>query len=287
MGIYKSVTGKQKSLELYDFQMDRLGITYSDIYIMTSFGQTHIIETGNDRGKDLVIFHGGNSTTAYNLLLCDFLLKDFHIYAVDIIGHPGKSAEKCLSHKNYDYGIWAAEVIDGLGLEKVCCFGGSFGGGVLAKLLCVAPEKIEKAVLAVPAGINNALPISTVGMIIPLVMYRITKKEKYIKRTAMHMALFEEVLDEDTLAVLKDSFDNVKTKIGMPSNVNPKLLKNYKSPTLVIAAERDCLFPAGRVLPKAQKIFCNCETLMMEGSGHMHVMPVSVKNKIIEFLNTK
>jgi len=33
--------------------------------------------------------------------------------------------------------------------------GGSFGGGILAKLMCVDPEKIEKSVLIVPAVIAN------------------------------------------------------------------------------------------------------------------------------------
>ena len=58
--------------------------------------------------------HGGNATTAYNLLACDFIMKDFHIYAVDMVGHPGKSAETSLPAKGYDYGQWVSEVIGGL-----------------------------------------------------------------------------------------------------------------------------------------------------------------------------
>ena len=63
-------------------------------------------------GEPLLVFHGGNATTAYNLLACDFLFQDFHIYAVDTIGHPGKSAMTCLSPFGYDYGRWAGEVIE-------------------------------------------------------------------------------------------------------------------------------------------------------------------------------
>lgn len=53
--------------------------------------------------QPLLIFHGGNATTAYNLKYCDFLLPHFHIYAVDTIGHPGKSDEVSLSPFNRDY----------------------------------------------------------------------------------------------------------------------------------------------------------------------------------------
>ena len=78
-----------------------------------------MVETGNKAGKPLLVFHGGNATTAYNLLMCQFLLNDFHIYAVDTIGHPGKSDEVCLSHKGYEYGKWASEVIDKIGYDSI------------------------------------------------------------------------------------------------------------------------------------------------------------------------
>lgn len=284
MSIYKTQNGREKSLELYDRMLLKLGKSFSDIYVKTSFGKTHIVEIGNSNATPLLVFHGGNSTSAYNLLMCQFLLEDFHIYAVDIIGHPGKSDEVCLSPIGYNYGKWASEVIDKLGYDKVPCFGGSFGGGVLAKLICVAPEKVEKAVLVVPAGINNALPVSSIKMMIPLLQYRITKKEKYLIRTALYMALDKTILDEDTLDIVKDSFDNVKTKVGMPTNIQEKKLSGYNAPTLVIASEKDCLFPAKKVLSRAKRIFINCRTYELKGSGHMHVLPQNIKNAIVDFL---
>lgn len=94
--IYKSEKGKSDVLSLYDRQLEKLQTQYKDILLDTSFGHTHVIETGNFNGVPLLVFHGGNATTAYNLLACNFLLNDFHIYAVDTIGHPGK-AQRFLS----------------------------------------------------------------------------------------------------------------------------------------------------------------------------------------------
>lgn len=284
MSIYKSKVGKEKSLALYDKQLLKLNMPFSDIYVKTSFGKTHLVETGNKTGKPLLVFHGGNATTAYNLLMCDFLLDDFHIYAVDTIGHPGKSDEICLSHKGYDYGKWASEVIDKIGYDRIACLGGSFGGGILAKLMCVAPHKIDKAVLIVPAGISNAVPVSSMAMLIPLMQYRITKQEKYLVKTALYMALKEEILDEDTINILKDSFDNVKIKVAMPTNIEAKRMSNYESPTLVIAGEKDCLFPARKVLHRARRIISDCQTIELKESGHMHILPEEIKKQIIEFL---
>lgn len=282
--IYKTKSSREQTIKLYDKQLTKLGWKYNDIFIETSFGKTHVVETGNFEGIPLLLFHGGNSTSAYNLLLCKFLLKDFHVFAVDIIGHPGKSDEYSVSSKGYEYGKWASEVIDCLGYEKMRCFGGSFGAGVLAKTMCVAPKKIDKSVLIVPSGINNALPISSFKMAYPLIKYLLTKKEKYIIETALFMAISEDVLDEDTMDILKNSFEHIKTKTLMPTNISEKLIKNYNSPTLVMASEFDCLFPASRVLTRAKKIFNDCITYELKSRGHMHILTDEEQEMIIKFL---
>lgn len=282
--IYKFVDSKAETLKLYDNQLLKLGCTYKDIFIMTSFGKTHLIETGDITKPPLLVFHGGNSTTAYNLLMCRFLLDNFHIYAVDIVGHPGKSAEVCLPHHGYSYGVWASEVIDGLGFNNIRCLGCSFGGGILAKLMCVTPEKVIKSVLLVPSGINNAFPINSAKMMIPLMKYVRTKDDKYIIETALFMAITENALDSNAFDTIKNSFDHVKTKVGMPSNVSKKLMRNCNAPTLVIAGEMDCLFPSKKVLKRAKKIITNCTTYELKGKGHMFCLDDKEKNIIIDFL---
>lgn len=103
-------------------------------------------------------------------------------------------------------------------------------------------------------------------------------------KTALYMALQEEVLDEDTIEILKDSFDHVKIKAAMPTNIEKKRLSNYCSPTLIIASEKDCLFPARKVLYRARKIISDCQTVELNASGHMHILPQTEKERIVEFL---
>ena len=252
MTIYKSAAGKKKILKLYDEQLGRLKTAYSDKWISTSFGETHLIETGNLAGIPLLVFHGGNATTAYNLLACDFLMKDFHICAVDTIGHPGKSAEVSLSAGNYDYGKWAGEVIDALGYESICCFGGSFGAGILAKTMCAAPEKVKRAVLYVPAGIRNAPAINSMSMMFPMIMYWITHKDNWLKKCMLPMAVTEENITDDIYETAKLSISYAKVKAGMPGNVAEKDMKECKAPALVMAGEKDCLFPAKKSVAQSR-----------------------------------
>lgn len=138
--------------------------------------------------------------------------------------------------------------------------------------------------LVVPSGINNAFPISSIKMMIPLLKYLHTKDDTYIKQTALFMSITEDVLDTDTLDTVKNSFDHVKTKVGMPSNVSAKLMKKCNAPTLVMAGEKDYLFPAKKVLKRAKAIIPNVVTYELKNRGHMHLLTEQEKTMIIEFL---
>lgn len=282
--IYKSKEGKQSILDLYDRQLRELQIEYNDIYINTSYGKTHLIECGNTAGKPLLVFHGGNATTAYNLKYCDFLLPYFHIYAVDTIGHPGKSAEVCLSPYHQEYGKWASEVITQLGYESIACFGGSFGAGILVKTMCVAPTKVEKSVLLVPSAIKNAPSIKSMNMMFPMIMYWITHKEDWFVKCILPMAITRENISQDILETARRSIDYAQVKSIMPQNEPLKQLQKYHNPVLVMASERDCLFPAKNVIPQAKKAWSHATTYLLKDRGHINNLTSEEKQMIIDFL---
>ncbi|MCR4788677.1 MAG: alpha/beta hydrolase [Lachnospiraceae bacterium] len=282
--IYKSEEGKKEILDLYDRQLSRLEVPWKDVYAETSFGKTHIIETGNMFGEPLLFFHGGNSTSAYTLLTLDFIMADFHVYAVDTIGHPGKSAETSLSPKNYDYGKWAGEVIEKLGYGSMCLFGGSFGAGIIAKTMCVVPDRIKRAVIYVPSGIKNAPARNSSKMMFPMIMYWITGKDKWLKRVFMPLAITEESITDDIYETAKLSILHSRVKTGMPSDVDEELMKKCHAPTLVMAAEKDCLFPGKGVIERAERIIPNCKTYLLKGRGHMNSLTEEEKKMITDFL---
>ena len=282
--IYRNEQSKKAVWQLYDRQMDDLKIPYADLFVDTSFGKTHIIECGNLRGKPLLVFHGGNATTAYNLKYCRFLLDDFHVYAVDTIGHPGKSAEVSLSPRNQDYGKWAVNVIKGLGFNKMACFGGSFGAGILVKAMCVAPEVIKCSVLIVPSGIQNAPTYKNISMAFPMLMYWLTHKEKWFIKCIIPMAITASNITEDILETARCSIDNAKIKAVMPKNESRKNLCKYQKPVLVMAAEKDCLFPAKAVLLKAKRVWKQSERHLLKDRGHINELTNEEKKMIIDFL---
>lgn len=282
--IYRSEKSKNAVLELYDRQMESLKVPYKDLYLETSFGKTHLIECGSLTGKPLLVFHGGNATTAYNLKSCRFLLKDFHIFAVDTIGHPGKSAEVSLSPRNLDYGKWAVDVIRGLGFQKIACFGGSFGAGIIVKAMCAAPEAVACSVLLVPSAIQNAPTYKSLNMAFPMLMYWLTHKEKWFVRCILPMSVTESNITEDILQTARCSIDHAKIKSVMPRNESCKRLCRYQNPVLVMAAEKDCLFPAENVFPKVRKVWKQSICYLLRDRGHINELTDEEKKRIVDFL---
>jgi len=286
--VYKSELGEKILIELYDKQLKSLNVAYEDMYVQTRLGQSHLLKLGNPNGKPLLIFHGGNNTTPFSLLFTGFkmLFAHFCVYAVDTIGHPGKSAQTVLSAKSMEYGEWASDVIEGLGFQKMICIGGSFGGGILVKLMCVAPEKIEKAVLLVPSGIAN---VSTFNLImkmgIPMIFYVLTKRDYWLKKAVLPMAINEKNIDADTYEMVKASFEYVNVKAEMPSNVKKEQLEKCNAPTFIIGAEKDCMFPGKKVIERAEKILPNVKSHLLQNQGHMFRLSVDEMNMIKTFID--
>jgi pimeloyl-ACP methyl ester carboxylesterase len=184
-----------------------------------------------------------------------------------------------------EYGEWASDVMDGLGFTQMICMGGSFGGGVLMKLMCVAPQKISKAVLLVPSGICNVSKVKILfSMGIPMILYIITQKEKWLKKAILPMAIDENEIDESTMEMVRCAFNNVRVKAGMPSNVSVSDMKSYYAPTLLITGEKDIMFPGEKVIARAKTILPNLRTHLIKERGHMFVLDSEKNRYILEMI---
>jgi pimeloyl-ACP methyl ester carboxylesterase len=80
--------------------------------------------------------------------------------------------------------------------------------------------------------------------------------------------------------MVRSSFECIRIKIGMPSNVKKQEIKGYNAPTFVIAGEKDILFPGKKVIERAKVIFPDLKTHLMSGCGHMNKLS-SDKNKFL------
>lgn len=121
-------------------------------------------------------------------------------------------------------------------------------------------------------------------MAFPMFMYWLTHKEKWFIKCILPMAIAESNITGDILATARCSIDNAKIKSVMPQNESCENLCKYQNPVLVMAAEKDCLFPAKGVLLKAQKVWTQSKTYLLKDRGHINELTNEEKKMIIGFL---
>ncbi len=267
MGIYKSKEGKAKILAYYDKALSKLDVNYKDLFVDTRFGKTHILELGPEEGKPLVIFHGGNVTNPVSLSWFKPLMDDYHIYAPDTIGHPGKSDETRLSPKDSSYAQWAVDFLDKIGLDQAYFIGPSYGGGITVKIAAYAPERISKTVLIVPSGIASGSTMKMIFKLMPMLIYKYFPNHDRLVRAVQPM--LSEEIEEDSLQHIGDVLRYVKLESKFPRPATVEELKGFKAPTLVFAGEKDIFFPAEVIIPRVKEIIPNLVAAeSLKGSNH-------------------
>ena len=115
--IYKTDEGKKQVISFYDNLLKEWHQPSKQLTIQTAFGNTFIIESGKGNAETVILLHGSGSNSGMWTADVKELSKNYHVYAIDIIGECGKSAENRPSFKSDSYSDWLSEIIDKLGLN--------------------------------------------------------------------------------------------------------------------------------------------------------------------------
>lgn len=107
-------------------------------------------------GAPILLVHGsGPGVTAWAnwRLNMPELAKQFRVIAPDMFGFGYSDSKGRIENKQ----VWVdqlASFLDGLGIDKVSMVGNSFGGGITLAFMIAHPDRVERAVLMGPAGLD-------------------------------------------------------------------------------------------------------------------------------------
>lgn len=269
--IYRSPEGEAEIHAIYDRQLERLQLSYASCMVDTRFGKTHLLALGPQTAPPLVVLQGGNTTSPTTLGWIEPLIEKYRVYAPDTIGHPGKSAPVRLSPHDNSYGQWLVDLLDALGLQQPPLVGGSYGAGILLRAAVYAPERIGKAVLFIPSGLVS-IPVRTmITLLWWMGRYRLSPTPERLKRVLRPMFKYEPI-DKELIEITEAVFRLVHIESEMPRNVRRDKLVKFRAPTLVMAAEKDALFPAKAVVKRARDVLPNLVAAEVI-AGATHYLP--------------
>lgn len=253
--IYRSESARVVIEQLYDRAREQLSFPTESRMVPTRFGETHVLVAGPRDGPPLVALQGGNVVNPLTLAWLGPLVATCRIYAPDTIGQPGKTRGSRVSANDSSLGDWVVDVLDGLHLRSAAFIGASYGAGVLLRLATVAPSRIDRAVLVVPAGMT-AVPIrSMLSLAAGYLSYRVLQLPGIAAATVRQLAgPHPDPLMIESTAL---AFAGTQLDTEMPRTVTAEELAGFRAPVMVFAAERDPLFPPDRVVPRARALFDN------------------------------
>jgi 2-hydroxy-6-oxonona-2,4-dienedioate hydrolase len=237
--------------------------------VKTRFGETHMLVAGPEQAPPLVAVHGAMGNSALALWDGHPLVERFRVHALDVLGHSVKGADVRLRMDSADYGEWLVDVLDALGLPRAHLYGASLGGYILRKLAEVAPDRIDRLVLLVPAGIIMGPLVQGITRNgIPLALYRTTGSKAALKRFLDSLftvpdAIFGEYMGK--------ALKHYRLDLALPPLGTPEPLAAFRRPTLIMAASDDITAPGRALLARAAQLFPHATLELHE--NHKHIPP--------------
>ena len=211
----------------------------------------------------ILLFHGSCSNSAMWFADIEKLKEMYHVFAVDIIGEAGNSAENRLDPNSDDYANWVREILDALKLNKVSLMGNSFGGWMSLKFATTFPERVDKLVLIAASGIVPVKLSFVVKSILAII-----QGEKGFK--ALNKTIFgTEDIPEEITQVTSMIMKHFNPMTGALPFSGADRLKKLSMPVLFIVGENDVTLNPYKAAEKLKASVADCEVQIIKGSPHV------------------
>src|SRR4030095_3621171 len=90
--IYKSLAGERAIRARYDSLLASWPVPCATLEVPSRYGSTFVIASGNESAQPLVLIHGAGSNSAMWAGDVGEYSCHYRVYAVDLLGEPGRSA---------------------------------------------------------------------------------------------------------------------------------------------------------------------------------------------------
>jgi pimeloyl-ACP methyl ester carboxylesterase len=257
--VFKSIEGRDKIRTYYNSILSRF--SFEQLYIDTAYGKTFILSAGNKENPPVVLLHGSCSNSAFWFSELMALAAHFCVYAVDIIGEAGNSAEHRPDLTSDAYAVWLREVMDQLGLQKTILIGNSLGGWLALKLTAAFPERVAKLILIASSGI---IPPRTAFI------------EKAVQALAQNNTLTVDAsisagnaMPPEVEAFINLILDNyIPITEALPVFTDAQLGK-LNMPVLFIAGDKDIVIDAEKSAERLKILLPNTQVQLLKDGGHV------------------
>ena len=285
---FKTVAGEASFLSTYDAGLKRWPVPYEELDVPTRFGITHVVAAGPKSAPALVMLHGYMATSVmWAPNIADFS-RDYRVYAIDVMGQPGKSIpDEPIRHAT-DYVAWLTATLDGLNLDRVSLLGMSFGGWIALKYAVAAPERIHTLALLSPGGfLPMVKQFALRGMLTVFLPTRFTVNS-FMRWAGITGHDAEPVLDLMYLGLkhFRRPKDTMRADRDAGNPLSEDELRSLRMPVLLLFGDGEVIYNAAAALERARRLIPNVEGELIPHCRHDMCFSQSriVDVRVLDFL---
>jgi pimeloyl-ACP methyl ester carboxylesterase len=290
--LYKTETGKNISHASYDKAMRLWNIDFREEYVVTDYGKSHVIVSGQVNGQPLVLLPGLFADATMWYANVSELSNNYRVYTLDMLNYGGKGEPDGKVIKDIkDYNIWVDQIFKHFNINKASVAGLSYGSWLALALAREKPSIISSLMLLDPSETFMPMNGGIVWKGFKAFMF-FPNREKYRKFFDWLGGGYSDekmnVWFEHMLNVIE--FGSTKmTDVPMHRIYKPEELTMINFPVLVMAGGKPILYkdPQG-FKSSVLKAIPHAKVVIVEGAGHGLNMerPEEVNKEMIEFLNS-
>jgi len=276
--IYKSAQGKAIIMERYEEILKLWPKPCESITVPSEYGDTFVIKSGADTDDAVVLLHGSSTNAAIWMGDAAILGKTRKVYAIDVIGEPGKSAETRPHMKAGNYAPWLEQVFDALGIKKAAIIGNSLGGWIALDFVSQSPLRVNKLVLLATGGLT---PVhSSFGL--KIVSLMLMGKKGVKKLTSIVLGNIEVPPEALEFAGLIVQY-YIPRVIKSPM-FSDDALSRLNMPVLFIGGENDAFFQSEKSAARLCSLVPQAKTQVLKNIAHTLI---NLADDIETFLDAK
>ena len=270
---------------LYEAVLKQWPVPYSELYIPTRFGDTHVIASGSKDPAPLALFQptGGGATIWFRNV--GPFSQRFRTYAIDTIGEVNKSILTRPIRSRRDFADWIGDLFNGLQIESAHVVGNSFGGFLALNTALYLPERVEKIVLISPAATFVQIWAFYWHFMPAYIIASVTGSKRLVLRA--NEWIWNGLPKDERFAQLR----TFTAMAGVPHHPPPSVfndeeLSKVRAPVLLLIGDHEVIYKPERVIRRATRTVANLRAEMIADANHNAELtnPDVTNAKILDFL---
>jgi len=265
--VFKSKAGEERVLAQYRQLLASWPIPNEQRMVKTSQGQTFVISCGPETAPPVILLHGAQSNCASWIMDMPVWAQNLRLYAVDVIGEAGLSAQVRPPLDSEAHAQWLADVLRGLNLVRpVAIHGVSLGGFLALDFAQRHPKRVSRLSLMCPAGIGRTKPfLQTNGWLLLLGRYGQRKlREKVLGPVPPTIPDAIRPL----VTLMQEISENIRPRLQKVPQLSDEALGRLTMPVQCIVGGQDVLIDSAETKTRLERCVPQAEVIFVPEAPH-------------------